>query len=140
MLRKTQSISKETKGHSTSTSRDTKQPYLLGTRRNVFLVAFAFLLALITHSLFSSYSYPYPLLPSSAQLNSESAVPVPVSQEPASPLSSSRIQQNNGSTGEGTLKQQYQSTDSSSSSPVSYISQQYSIIIIVIVIFTTEAT
>jgi hypothetical protein len=49
--------------------------------------------------------------------NSKSAVPVPISQEPANPLSSSRIQQNNGSTGEGTLKQQDQSTDSSSSSP-----------------------
>jgi hypothetical protein len=70
MLPTTQSFSKETKGPSTPTSpTDAKQPYLFGTRRNVFSVAFAVLLGLITHSLFSSKSHTNMLL-SSAQLNS----------------------------------------------------------------------
>jgi hypothetical protein len=69
MLPTTQSISKETKGHSTPTSPDTKQPYLFGTRRNGFSVVFAVLLALITHSLFYSNSHTN-MLPSSAQLSS----------------------------------------------------------------------
>jgi hypothetical protein len=69
-------LRKKTKGPSLPTSTDTtKRPHLLGsTRRHVFSVVFAFLLGLITHSLFSSSSYPYPLLLSSAQLSSEPVI------------------------------------------------------------------